>query len=137
MRLMHTKLTEFVQRIMNAAKDAAPEKKMDISGMENVKTAKLQSLRTGRIVNAVQEMMGDSEIERVEFIICPRCPETMHTVVIKGIGHTGKGNKAIVETIDMLVPTEDIYLFDCEEIEDRRPMMSVYTDIKGESECQS
>ena len=129
MKLMHTKLTEFIQRLFNASKEAAPEKKLVITGMENVQTAKLQSLRTGRIANAVKEIAGDNDIERIELIICPRCPETMHTVVIKGIGKDGKGNKAIVETVDMLVPTEDVYLFDCDEVVDRRPMMSVYTDL--------
>ncbi len=140
MKLMHTKLTEFVQRMVDAARLSAPEKKLNISGMENVRTAKLQSLRTGRIANAVKEIAEDDDVESIEFIICPRCPETMHTVIVKGIGKEGKGNKAIVETVDMLVPTEDIYLVDCEQVVDRRPMMSVYTDVEvkdGETQVQA
>jgi hypothetical protein len=126
---MHTKLSEFLQWIKNAAIEKAPQKQMTMIGMENVRTAKLQSLRTGRIIKAVEEIAGDEDVDHIEFIVCSRAPETMHTVIIKGIGKEGKGNKAIVETIDMLVPTEDIYLYDCDEILDRRPMMSVYTKI--------
>ena len=56
MKLMHTKLPEFIQRLQDAAVRHTPEMKMEIKGMENVHSAKLQSLRTGRIANAVEEI---------------------------------------------------------------------------------
>lgn len=129
MRFMHTKLPEFIQRIQEAAVRYTPGMKMEIKGMENVHSAKMQSLRTGRIVNAVEEVARTEGIDHIEVLVRPRMPETMHTVVIKGYTGDGRARKAIVETVDMLVPTEELDLFDCEEVIDRRPKMTVYTKI--------
>ena len=129
MKLMHTKLPEFIQRLQDAAVRHTPEMKMEIKGLENVHSAKLQSLRTGRIANAVEEIACTQGIDHIEVLVRPRMPETMHTLVIKGYDKDGKAKKAIVETVDMLVPTEELDLFDCEEVIDRRPKMTVYTKI--------
>ncbi|MCI9121908.1 MAG: hypothetical protein HFG00_10370 [Oscillibacter sp.] len=129
MRLMHTKLTEFIQRLQAAAVRHTPAMKLEIKGMENVRSAKMQSLRTGRIVNAVEEVACTDGVGRIEVLVRPRMPETMHTLIIKGYTRDGKAKKAIVETVDMLVPTEELDLFDCEEVIDRRPKMTVYTKI--------
>ncbi len=129
MRLMHTKLPDFIRRIREAAVKNTPDMKLEIKGMENVRSAKLQSLRTGRIVNAVEEMAVSEGVDHMEILIRPRMPETMHTVIIKGYDKDGKAKKAIVETVDMLVPTEELDLFDCEEVIDRRPKMTVYSKI--------
>lgn len=129
MRLMHTKLPDFIQRILNASKKQRPDMQLDIKGMENVHTAKFQSLRTGRIVNAVEEVACSEDVDHMEVLIRPRMPETMHTVIIKGYSRDGKAKKAIIETVDMLVPTEELDLFDCEEVIDRRPKMTVYSKI--------
>lgn len=129
MRLMHTKLPDFIRRIREASVKNTPGMKLEIKGMENVQSAKLQSLRTGRIVNAVEEMAVSEGVDHMEILIRPRMPETMHTVIIKGYDKDGKAKKAIVETVDMLVPTEELDLFDCEEVIDRRPKMTVYSKI--------
>ncbi|WP_298016349.1 hypothetical protein [uncultured Dysosmobacter sp.] len=129
MRLMHTKLPDFIRRIREASVKNTPDMKLEIKGMENVQSAKLQSLRTGRIVNAVEEMAVSEGVDHMEILIRPRMPETMHTVIIKGYDKDGKAKKAIVETVDMLVPTEELDLFDCEEVIDRRPKMTVYSKI--------
>lgn len=56
MKLMHTKLPEFIQRLQDAAVRHTPEMKMEIKGMENVHSAKLQSLRTGRIQTRLRRL---------------------------------------------------------------------------------
>ena len=81
MKLMHTKLPEFIQRLQDAAVRHTPEMKMEIKGMENVHSAKLQSLRTGRIANAVEEIACTQGIDHIEVLVLPRMPETMHTLV--------------------------------------------------------
>ncbi|MCL2852483.1 MAG: hypothetical protein FWE20_05540 [Defluviitaleaceae bacterium] len=121
MRLMHTALPDFIAKMKDAAKKNVPGKNISIKGLENLQSAKMQSLRTGRIEKAVEELALRDDIDGVEMIVMPRVPETMHTVVIKGVGKDGKAQKAIVDVINILHPTEEAVLSDCTEIEDRRP----------------
>jgi hypothetical protein len=118
---MHTKLPEFISKIINAGKKSKTEKKVAISGLENLRSAKMQSLRTGRIENAVQEMALDDDVSKIEVNVIPRVPETMHTVIIKGIDKDGKPRTAILEVINILHATEEAFLGDCDNIDDRRP----------------
>lgn len=121
MRLMHTKLPEFLDK-MNAANDKhLPKSRLTIRGMENLRTVKMQSLRTGRLEKEVEEIASSEGIDHVELVMMPRVPETMHTVVIKGMGKDGTVKKAILDTINVLHPTEEAELIGCEEIDDRRP----------------
>lgn len=83
MRLMHTSLPEFKLKMQAAVVRQSPRKGLEIKGIENLKSAKMQSLRTGRIELAVQEIAQDKDVEKVEVIIMPRVTETMHTVIIK------------------------------------------------------
>ena len=123
MRLMHTSLPEFIKKIKSAGKKGAPDKNVIVKGLENLTSAKMQSLRTGRIEHAVEELALRDDIESIEMIIMPRVPETMHTVIIKGVGKDKKAKKAIVDVINILHPTEEAVLTDCAEIEDRRPSL--------------
>lgn len=123
MRLMHTKLPEFIEKIKKAVLKKTPDKAIDIKGMENLKHAKMQSLRTGRIELAVEELSSMESVEKVEVVVMPRVPETMHTVVIKGIDKDGHAKKAILEVINIIHPTEEVELTDCEEVDDRRPTL--------------
>ena len=121
MRLMHTKLPEFIEKMKAASKKNRPEKTIAIHGLENLTSAKMQSLRTGRIEHAVEEIALREDVDHIELIVMPRVPETMHTVVIKGVGADGKSPKAIVDVINILHPTEEVELEDCAQVEDRRP----------------
>lgn len=121
MKMMHTKLPDFILKMKKAVVKHFPDKRIEIKGLENLKTAKMQSLRTGRIEAAVEEIASNKDIEKVELVVLPRIPETMHTVVVKGIGKDGKPKKAILEVVNILHPTEEVELEDCEVIEDRRP----------------
>jgi len=124
MKLLHTKLPEFIKKMQVAAATKGKNPKdINIMGLENLRSAKMQSLRTGRIEHAVGEIAALDCVERMELIMIPRVPETMQTVIVKGIDKDGKCQKAILEIINVLHPTEEAYLLDCEieNVEDRRP----------------
>ena len=124
MKLLHTKLPEFIKKMQVAAatKGSTP-KEINIMGLENLRSAKIQSLRTGRIEHAVGEIAALDNVERLELIMIPRVPETMQTVIVKGIDKDGVCQKAVLEIINVLHPTEEAYLLDCdpENVDDRRP----------------
>jgi len=119
--MMHTKLPDFIKKMKAAGGRIKPGKNVSIKGLENLHSAKMQSLRTGRIEHAVEELALRDDVAEVEVLVIPRIPETMHTVIIKGIGNDGKAKKAILDVINILHPTEEAFLSDCGEIEDRRP----------------
>lgn len=121
MKLMHTKLPEFLKKMKVAAEESPNPKKIEIRGLENLTSAKMQSLRTGRIEHAVREMTMRDGVDRIEFQVIPRVPETMHTVIVKGIDKDGNIKSAILEVVNILHPTEEAYLIGCKDIEDRRP----------------
>ena len=49
MKLMHTRLPDFYDKLKAAARRLRPETGVEIRGLENVKTGTLASLRVGRI----------------------------------------------------------------------------------------
>ncbi|MFW6286663.1 MAG: hypothetical protein ACOC29_01855 [Candidatus Sumerlaeota bacterium] len=118
---MHTKLPEFMRGMEAAAAKSGKEKTVTIRGLENVRSCNMQSLRTGRIEQAVEELAESEGTEEIEVVLMPRVPETMHTVVVKAKDKDGKAGKAILEVINILHPTEEVELADCREVEDRRP----------------
>ena len=109
-------------QVAAATKGSTP-KEINIMGLENLRSAKMQSLRTGRIEHAVGEIAALDNVERLELIMIPRVPATMQTVIVKGIDKEGVCQKAVLEIINVLHPTEEAYLLDCdpENVEDRRP----------------
>ena len=122
MRLLHTKLPEFIAKMRQAAAEGGDAPKdIAILGMENLHTVKMQSLRTGRIENAVAEVAGAEGIASVEMVVIPRVPETMHTVIIRGINKDGSCAKAVLESLNILHCTEEAYLEGCDDITDKRP----------------
>jgi hypothetical protein len=123
MKFMHTKLPEFIKKLKDAAVKNLGEGSIEIRGLENLKSAKMQSLRTGRIEEAVEEIALGKDIEKVVVTVMPRVPETMHTVIIKGIDKNGEARKAILEVINIIHPTEEIETYDCLEVDDRRPAL--------------
>ena len=120
-RLMHTKLPDFIEKMKRASVVNTPGKKIRIKGLENLTSAKMQSLRTGRIEEAVEQLALMDDVVGIELTVLPRVPETMHTVVIKAVRADGSSPKAIVDVINILHPTEEVELDGCEEVEDRRP----------------
>ena len=120
MRFMHTKLPDFYAKIKAAVKRLRPETEVSISGLENIKTAKLASLRVGRIEDEINDITEDERVKKVEVILTPENPEVMYTVVIKGILEDGTCEKAILENIKVAAPSMEMNLFDVKEIIDRR-----------------
>jgi len=122
MKLMHTKLPDFIRKMKEAAaKIGSTCKECKVVGLENLKTAKMQSLRTGRIEQAVEELAKMEDVHKVEVAIIPRIPESMHSAIVRGFDENGNPTHAILETINILHPTEDILLHDCPDVDDRRP----------------
>lgn len=126
MKLMHTKLTEFIEKMHNAAKHGKKEKSVTIRGLENLKSAKMQSLRTGRIEDAVTDLANMDNIESVEVVVIPRVPETMHTVLVKGKDKDGKTEKIVLEVINIIHPTEEVEFDGCTNIVDHRPKIGLH-----------
>ena len=126
MRLMHTKLPEFIEKMKTAAVKHHKDRTITIKGLENLKSVKMQSLRTGRIEEAVEEIANMDEVKDVELIVIPRVPETMHTAIVKGIGEDGKTKKIILEVINIIHATEEVEFDDCTDIVDRRPKIGLH-----------
>src|SRR5690554_4127927 len=98
MKLMHTKLPEFIRKMKKiTATITSKYKECEVVGLENLKTAKMQSNRTGRIERAVQDIAKQDDVYRVEVAVIPRIPESMHSAVIRGFDKDGKPVHAILE----------------------------------------
>jgi hypothetical protein len=123
MRFMHTSLPEFKLKVQGAVVKQSANKICELRGLENLKSAKMQSLRTGRIEDSIEEIAGDRNTHKIEVVVLPRVPETMHTVVVKGYDAEGMPTKAILEVINIIHPTEDVELEGFKNIEDRRPIL--------------
>lgn len=120
MKLMHTRLPDFYTKIEAAAKKLRPETGFSVSGLENVKTAKLASLRVGRVEDEIVEITEDKDIKKVEVVLTTANPETLYTVVVKGITDDGKCKKVILENMMLSASTVETHLFGVEEVIDRR-----------------
>lgn len=123
MRLMHTSLPEFKLKLQSAVIEQSPNKQIEILGLSDLHYAKMQSLRTGRIEDSITEIAAEKATQKVQVVIIPRIPETMHTVVIKGFDAEGKPTRAILEVINIIHPTEEVELEGFTEVEDRRPVI--------------
>ena len=121
MILMHTKLPEFIKKMKVAAAKGSVKKECQVVGLENLKSAKMQSMRTGRIEQAVEDVSKYDDVHTIELAIIPRIPESMHNAVIRGFDKDGKPVHAIMETVNILHPTEEILIHDCPDVVDRRP----------------
>ncbi|MDD5922959.1 MAG: hypothetical protein PUC44_07285 [Eubacteriales bacterium] len=119
MKYMHTRLPDFYSKIEAAAKSRDPETEFEVSGLESFKTAKLASLRVGRVEDEITEVAADEEIKKIKVQVFPLNPETSHYVVIKGIRGDGSCKKAVIEYMYLSSPTVETALFDAEEIDDR------------------
>ena len=120
MRLMHTRLPDFYTKAEAAAKKTRPDMESSFRGLECVKTAKLASLRVGRVEDEISELTEDAGIKKIEVVLTPDNPETLYTVVIRAIDGGGSCKKVILENMMLSAPSVETLLFDAEEIMDRR-----------------
>ncbi len=120
MKCMHTRLPDYYAKVEAAAKKLRPDTKFSISGMENVQTAKLASLRCGRIEREIEEVTEDPEIAEIEIKMVPYNPEEAYSVLIKGKRADGSCKKAVLDNMYATVPSVEYYMTDAEEIIDYR-----------------
>jgi hypothetical protein len=121
MWMMHTKLPEFIKKMkVAAATKGKIAKKCEVVGLENYKTAKMQSLRTGKIEQSVAKLANMDDVDSIEVAIMNRVPESMHQAVIRGFDKNGKPIHAVLETINILHETEEILIHECIDIQDNR-----------------
>ncbi len=120
MKCMHTRLPDYYAKVEAAAKKLRPETKFSISGMENVQTAKLASLRCGRIEREIEEVTEDPEIAEIEVKMVPYNPEEAYSVLIKAKRADGTCKKAVLDNMYATVPSVEYYMTDAEEIIDYR-----------------
>lgn len=78
MWMMHTTLPEFYRKMKTAAATQGDRpKECEVVGLENYKTAKMQSLRTGRIEQCVAKIAQMEDVDHIEVAIMDRVPETI------------------------------------------------------------
>ncbi|MDD5922919.1 MAG: hypothetical protein PUC44_07075 [Eubacteriales bacterium] len=120
MKLMHTKLPDFIQKVQDAGKKRRPDTEVELIGLENLKSAKLASLRVGRIEEELVEITEDPEVSKVQVYMLPQIPETIHCVVIKALRKDGTSPKTILESMFITAPAPECYYHDSEVVDDRR-----------------
>lgn len=130
MRLMHTPLPDFYAKMAAAGKRERPDTEVMVRGLESYKTAKLASLRCGRIEHEIWELTQDPEVKKIEVIGINYNPEITLSVVIKGYREDGTCPKAILENMYITIPGVECELYDAEHIEDRRHINK--NDVDGE-----
>ena len=120
MKCMHTKLPDFLAKVQAAGKKLRPETKVTIKGLESIETAKLASLRVGRVEEEITEVTQDKDVTEVEVRAVPFNPEIIYTIITNGYDASGKCKKAILEDMACSIPTVEYFLTDAEVIDDRR-----------------
>ncbi|MCQ4727345.1 hypothetical protein NE664_11900 [Anaerotignum faecicola] len=120
MKFMHTKLPDFKKKVIEAGKKLRSETEVELVGLENMESAKLASLRVGRIEEEILEITQDPNVAKVEVTVLPQIPETIHTVVIKGVQKDGTSKKTILESMFITTPAPECYYHDSEVVDDRR-----------------
>ncbi len=121
MWMMHTTLPEFFQKMKTAAAtQGKTPKECEVLGLEHLKSAKMQSLRTGRIELAVAKLAKMDNVARLEVVIMDRVPETMHQAVIRAYDKDDKPVEAVLETINILHETSDVLVHGFPVVVDNR-----------------
>jgi hypothetical protein len=117
---MHTSLPDFKKK-MNGAAAKYGDKEFELRGIENLRSAKMQSMRTGRIENELQKLASDPRAAKLEVVVLPRVPETSHDVVVKSYDKDGNPIKAVVEILAVLNLTAENEIAGFKDVEDKRP----------------
>ena len=123
MKLMHTKLPEFIRKMKAASCTAGRFVDCSVTGLENLVTAKMQSARTGKIENDIRHMVAEyPEINKIDVKIVPRLPESMHSCIIRAWDKDDKPVHCVMQTIYILHPTVEYYTHEFfGKINDKRP----------------
>jgi hypothetical protein len=112
-----------------AGKRVNPDTEVVVRGFESFTTAKLASLRVGRLENEIYELSQDPETAKIEVIAVPYNPEPFYTMVVKSYRKDGTCPKAILEVMRLTCPGMECELYDAEVVEDRRKTST--NDVPG------
>ena len=129
MRLMHTPLPDYYKQMEAAAKRVNPDTEVVVRGLENFKTAKLASLRVGRVENSIYELAQNPETAKFEIIAAPYNPELFYTLIVKAYREDGTCYRAVLENMHITCPSLECELYDAEVVEDRRGITT--NDVSG------
>lgn len=129
MRLMHTPIPSFYKQMEAAGKRVNPDTEVVVRGLENFQSAKLASLRVGRLENELYEISQEEGTTKIEVIAVPYNPELFYTMVVKAYREDGSCSKAILEIMHLTCPSVECELYDAEIVEDRRKITT--NDVSG------
>lgn len=130
MRLMHTPIPSFYKQMEAAGKRVNPDTEVVVRGLENFQSAKLASLRVGRLENELYEISQEEGTTKIEVIAVPYNPELFYTMVVKAYREDGSCSKAILEIMHLTCPSVECELYDAEIVEDCRKITT--NDVSGE-----
>ena len=129
MRLMHTPIPSFYKQMEAAGKRVNPDTEVVVRGLENFQSAKLASLRVGRLENELYEISQEEGKTKIEVIAVPYNPELFYTMVVKAYREDGSCSKAILEIMHLTCPSVECELYDAEIVEDCRKITT--NDVSG------
>lgn len=129
MRLMHTPIPSFYKQMEAAGKRVNPDTEVVVRGLENFQSAKLASLRVGRLENELYEISQEEGTTKIEVIAVPYNPELFYTMVVKAYREDGSCSKAILEIMHLTCPSVECELYDAEIVEDCRKITT--NDVSG------
>lgn len=120
MRLMHTRLPDFLKKVDKAGKMNGRNVPVTITGLEQFKTAKLASASCGMIEEDIYNLTKSDDVEKVEIKVMPQLPMTLYTVIINGVTRDGGIKRTYLETEYISEPGPEHYYHDAEEVIDHR-----------------
>lgn len=126
---MHTPIPSFYKQMEAAGKRVNPDTEVVVRGLENFQSAKLASLRVGRLENELYEISQEEGTTKIEVIAVPYNPELFYTMVVKAYREDGSCSKAILEIMHLTCPSVECELYDAEIVEDRRKITT--NDVSG------
>ena len=120
MRFMHTRLPDFIKKLINAGKTNNKDIPVSITGLEQFKSAKLASASCGMIEEDIYNLTKLNDIEKVEIKVMPHLPRALYTVIINGVDKNGSILRTYLETEYISEPGSEFYYHNSKEVIDHR-----------------
>lgn len=120
MRLMHTRLPDFIRKVKEAAKMNGRDLEVSVTGLEQFKTAKLASASCGMIEEDIFNLSKLEQVEQVQVKVMPQLPLALYTVIINGVDKDGNIKRTYLETQYISEPGPEYYYHGSEEVIDHR-----------------
>ena len=120
MRFMHTRLPDFIKKLIDAGKTNNKDIPVSITGLEQFKSAKLASASCGMIEEDIYNLTKLDDIEKVEIKVMPQLPLALYTVIINGVDKDGNILRTYLETEYISEPGPEFYYHNSKEVIDHR-----------------